>query len=592
MITYDGHRSQRRKHLGHRTLASIVALGLPAKSMMYDGFRVNATNLGGIKKGRITAPAGALVACSQPGSVQVVECDYWLGGASSRADAYICNAAFQPGQESYVYINPNTSEVGHVLFEPEDTHSLPDAGLLNPPWEAGSHPNTPPQIGLMPFLGESYVLTMAGRDATRKRTESLLTPYLLAGKADKRIAVASEDSNSTLSSMESVFALPGSPYRAAGTWTEDRPLLSNDDFIAGSKYLCAVVYEISASGLGRSFFFADTMYAGVPDATLRSRMTTAGAYDVTQTLASHVFALDANTQPTLLTVVDARDASLHSGLSGTEPWTLFFSIYTMGAGSIATWSLASFAAVLNGVDPSHAVGVWPAVDVGRAHAVLSQLVGWPMRRENLPPDTVTFHGPNGDIYTWSRRYGAVKFATTGLTTTTLTMPPEVTGENGVRPELSYAGNGLYLCVCNKPGKKKLPSEYADQAEADADWCGIKAIYVGSPFSGWSAVTMPAPAYRLHHVRPVTVTEDTIMLLGVLRDLEAQPTYYMAAFREGVWTIVAKLPVSVSDPERVSWSTALFGDDPLVASMASFPSPPAITPQMPALPYSVYAAVIP
>lgn len=585
-ITFDGHRSLRRKHLGQRTLDRIVEIGLPAKAVLYDGFLVKAANLDDIKKARITAPAGALVACSQPGSVQAVEFDHWLGGPSARADAYICNITFQPGQTGAISDNTNTT-TPNVLFEPEDTHSSPTAGLQNPPWPSDTYANTPPQIGLMPYVGESYVLTMAGRDATRKRTESLLTPYLLAGGAPTRIAVASEVSNTTPISLESIHAIPGSPYRAVGTCTEDRRIS-----VADNKYIHAAVYEINQQGLGHGFFFADTMCAGVPDATLRQRMVTVGGTDATQIVGSYAFALDGNDAPTLLSLVDARDASLHSGLSGTEAWKLFFSIYTLGAGSIATWSMASFAAVLDAVDPSHAVGTWPAVDFDRAHAVLSQLIGWPMRRENLPPDTVTFHGPSGDIYTWTRRYGAVKFSTTGLTTTTLTMPVEVTGENGVRPELSHAGDGLYLCACNKPGKKKLPSEYADQAEADADWCGIKAIYTGSPFSGWSALPMPGPDYRLHHVRPIEVSADSVTLLGVMRDLEAQPTYYLAVFREGEWQRLAPLPVTVDDPERVSWTAALFGDDSLVASMAAFTSPPAITPQMPALPYTVYTGVIP
>ena len=585
-ITYDGHRSLRRKHLGRRVLENITELGLPAKSVLFDGFLVKALNLDDVKKARITAPAGALVACSQAGRVQVVECDHWLGGVSSRADAHICNVGFQVGQTGTIYDNPNTA-TPNVAFEPEDTHSQSTAGLLNPPWPVDSYVNTPPQIGLTPFVGESYVLTLAGRDSTRKRTESLLTPYLLAGGAPNRIAVASEESNATPISLESIHTLPGSPYRAVGTCTEDRRISAADN-----KYIHAAVYEINRQGLGHGFFFADTMCAGVPDATLRQRLVTVGGTDATQIVGSYAFALEANAAPTLLSIVDARDASLHSGLSGTEAWKLFFSIYTLGAGSIASWSLASFAAVLDAVDPLHAVGTWPSIDFDRAHAVLAQLIGWPMRRENLPPDTVTFHGPSGDIYTWSRRYGAVKFATTGLTTTTLTLPAEVTSENGVRPEISYAGNGLYMCVCNKPGKKKLPSEYADKAEADADWCGIKAIYRGSPFSGWTAIALPDAAYRLHHVRPIEVSATTITLLGVLRTLDAQPVYYLATFRDGAWTNIGKLPVTVADPERVSWTAALFGDDPLVASMAAFRSPPAITPQMPALPYSIYAAVIP
>lgn len=571
MITYDGHRSLRRKHLGRRVLENITKLGLPAKAVLFDGFLVKALNLDDVKKARITAPAGALVACSQVGGVKLIELDHWLGGAESMADAYICNAVFLPGQVASTYNNPNYIWP-KIMFVPEAIYDQ----------YTYTHINLPPQIGLLPFLGENYVLTMTGSDNARNRTESLMTPYLLAGNADRRIAVASEF---TTGAMESIHTMPGKPYRIAGTRTGKRPISA-----AGNKYICATVYFIEKDRLGYFFFFANTMYAGVPDATMRSRMIIVQPTDLANTVGSYIYALSADVDPTLLTVVDARDAAY--GLTGVDEWKLFYAFHTYGSGSLATIPLSSFVSTLNNVDPLHAVGTWPSVDIGRAYEVLSQLIGWPMRRENLPPDTVTFHGPSGDVYTWSRRYGAVKFATTGLTTTTLTLPAEVTGENGVRPELSYAGNDLYLCVCNKPGKSKLPSEYADQAEADADWCGIKAIYRGSPFSGWTAIAMPDAAYRLHHVRPIEVSANAITLLGVLRTMDAQPVYYLAAFRDGAWTNLGKLPVTVADPERVSWTAALFGDDPLVASMAAFPSPPAITPQMPALPYSVYTGVIP
>jgi hypothetical protein len=220
--------------------------------------------------------------------------------------------------------------------------------------------------------------------------------------------------------------------------------------------------------------------------------------------------------------------------------------------------------------------------------MLYQLFPYPNNNHTVPYDSVMFHAHNGNIYTWTRKYGSVVFDGSGIQSTSLQVPSEINNV-GTRPDITYAGEfddvHLYLCVCNKVKEK------------------VTAVYYGSPFNTWTKLPGMPEGVILVHIRPVKVSPEEIFLIGVVKSFsdELDAEVYSFAFLqwiyndlrpsdERLWKRLGVLPCPVGD--RDNFQVGLFGNDRLVNELADYLSPPPILPQMPIGTYENYTLGMP
>jgi hypothetical protein len=220
-------------------------------------------------------------------------------------------------------------------------------------------------------------------------------------------------------------------------------------------------------------------------------------------------------------------------------------------------------------------------------------------------DSVMFHGPNG-VYSWDRiyseavggvpetfeeptKYGVtgilVHFGATGLSLVDCYVPPEV-GTIGVRPLVTYAGEGLYSCVCEKVGATLV---------ADFDEVQALALYYGSPFTGWYKLPMPVAAdgetVVLKHVRPVLLNSEKSTFLGIIRketivEGETIERYFPAILdfvnsrEENAWITLAEIifPDTVEKSQRLIWDLSPYGNGGLPRLLSNYLSPPPVVEQ--------------
>jgi hypothetical protein len=211
--------------------------------------------------------------------------------------------------------------------------------------------------------------------------------------------------------------------------------------------------------------------------------------------------------------------------------------------------------------------------------VFNEIIGYPNTSMALKAriDTIMFHGPLG-VYSWSRKYGIkadatcrlVHFSETGLALVPCVMPSEVTSIYGVCPNISYAGNDLFLCICEKVCTETL-----------VDFMGpeVVKVYTGSPFTSWAELPMPDIG-RLVHVRPVTVTVNRVVLIGVIEKLadDVNPITYHATFldrRDGIgeWVLCAKIPQDYDVTN--TWDISVYGSGEYVKLMQDYLSKPPV-----------------
>ena len=268
-------------------------------------------------------------------------------------------------------------------------------------------------------------------------------------------------------------------------------------------------------------------------------------------------------------------------------WSLFYCIKR--GSSVYMVNSDDFLSLLDSLATADVMGPITAEDNwSNAVRMLEQFAGaWPNRTSLVPYDSVMFHGQDGNFYVWTREYGAVVFATTGMFSVAITVPGPTTSTVGVRPEISYCGlhDGvpLYICICNKPRDK------------------VHGVYIGSPFVAWSELPGTEVGEDLVYVRPVRVTPTDVFMIGVIRVTESvdgvdTDFYHFASFQwatgsTATWQKMARLPVTVTGND--SFAAGLYGIDHLVESLRDFPSKPHILPQMPVCSdYSKYSIGMP
>lgn len=607
MITFDGDRSLKRKWFAKKQLAIIQEIDVPAKVINWDGFTFRAWQQGeDLNGGRVTAPMGAVVACSSADGIKIAVADYWAGGFNAEQDLYVVFKDLGVSGEFTTFFNgpidippdpvPEDYEPEYftVKFTPEIGSSwfgLIDGDTGGP--DTVNVPNYPCSPVLMSWQGEAYNIMLSATvkydldengvyDWIRHVFEKNTSFYCASGQQLNRL-------NCVARQIEYADAYdPMRTYQKTGT---DRYTSYHGawlyDFVDSVK---VVGYHIDVtSGTVDNIQFNEILNTDMPS-ELRSILINTvndsscepiGSY-ATDTMFFH--AVNASAHLYSWGREDCEVTDYYDANPDKTKWRLFYSMTIDG--TVYLVNCDQFAGLLNSLSLNGTTGDWYA-----EQRMFSQLVAaYPNCNWLVPSDSVMFHAHDGNLYTWTRPYGAVQITTTGISVATISVPIEVSGEDGVRPEITYAGTfdtvPTYLCICNKVKEE------------------VKAVYVGSPFDTWTKLPGVESGLTLFHVRPVKVTPTSIFLIGVIKEtvtIEGVSTdYYNFAslswsIDDGVpstalWNKMGRLPFTVSDNDNLQ--VGLYGDDSRVNELAAYLTPPPIMPQSPVGPYAKYAIGLP
>jgi len=607
MIRTDGDRSLKRKWFAKKKLDQIKEMSLPVSTVVWNGFRFNAWQLGDIDGGNVTAPMGAVAACSTRNGIKIAVADYWAGGFNGAQDLYIIFKDLGTYEEDgYIYqssgsfttlfngpIDPeNTLEYSTMRFVPTDTYSLFNDSI--PEYDFPCNPVIIPERGeLFNVLVSSSVDFDRNGNGTfdwfRSIFEKTTSFYISNGIQKSRLSCAIHHVQN-----DSYNYNPKRIYQKIGddryvtfqsTWIYDFVTIGEDQV----KYV-GVDINIPMSSVGY-ISLANILTEDIPVA-LRTILITSQNDGSCEPIGSYAFGT---------TFFHAVNASTHLYREGGESceasvyyavhpeddkWRLFYSMIVDGVVSIV--NSEQFMPLLTSLATE-------TVDTGHwynAMSMLEQLAGaYPNTNFTVPYDSVMFHGHDGNVYTWTRKYGGVKFSTTGLFAEDLVVPTAVSEENGVRPDITYAGTynetPLYLCISN------------------AVKIGVRAVHYGSPFTSWTQLPGTPSGYELISARPVLVTPTDIFLIGVVKytilanevevDKYAFASLKWTAATEteeasiAPWNIMGQLPFEVGDSDNLS--VGLYGDDALAIALSEYQCPP-IVPQSPIGPYAKYAIGMP
>ena len=648
MITFDGNRSKNRRTFAQRKLDQIKDMDLPAKNLLWDGFRIRVWQQGDLDGGRITAPMGAIVCMgSEDGIkniVQVAVAEYFRGGFLPGQDVYCAYYPANGNNPRIKYFNyPDDDDFtadGNFLVKFEAFGSLSPFGLTG-----GVNPGPSTQWvrdfsgapGVMPnrfnerawlTLNDNVFIDLDNNgtaDFPKYIYERTNVFYLWNGRnpedpesGEKGYGLFN-DKRGTVSLQVgggSIMASADQPYRVIQHLsTEWQSMFHNPRYNAvGGQKVCVFNFHHPLNPNAAThpddtidlpaFIYLDDMVpagaGGIPSALRDIILETTGTVSA-WSIGSYTFGIvedfpEEDRRELHQTVLHAVD------LTNTNPWTsgspsqAYFDsnsdqlhwklFYAFKSGDVTSViHSGQFRETLASLtQDTNILTSW-----NDTRRMLAQFFPAPNHNFTCPYDSIMFHGHDGNVYTWTRKYGAVKFTLSGLFTTPLAIPSEVLSEEGVRPEITHGGDGLYLCVCNKLKDK------------------VAAVYVGSPFGSWEKLPgNPEPLIQgkpdpeLVHVRPVRVTTDDIFLIGVIKDIvieneEDVERYFFASLRrvirDGVkstdtWQRHGRLSFDVG--ENDNFSVGLYGNDPLVTALAEYPSPPPVLPKMPVGPYELYA----
>lgn len=592
MITFDGNRSLKRKTKAEKLMGIIKDIDVPAKAIIHEGFTIKVWHQDDLSGGRITAPMGAVILLSNSSGIKIASCDYWAGACSSYSDLY-CLYKYTV---SAITIKDYTAEeleyfgIQAILARPDVLGAYYD----NPSGPSSLVQDYSCTPTVMPYKGSEacYVTVTDMRfvdlndngvpDFPYDCCDISLTPYnsTNSGLSGRRSFLLA---NSTESTWRSCLNLPNNEQVSfIGTYF-DRTDSSSTDFISARH-----TYELVDPISFETSLQIDTIYLEdvVPASSsmpsvLRGYMLDTdisiarplGSFAFRNVTGDLVFIQAVYFDDQLIPIggVDHTISNWFSSNPTEVGWRMFISV-TIGS-TVTAISSDQFSSLLD----SLSVSSLPILT--RTSRVLLILMAWPNQPSVLlnyawePHDSVMFFSAT-DAYSWTRASGTVRFDSTGIHLVTLVVPDEVTDNDGTRPDISYAGDGLYFCACNKVKEE------------------ILAVYIGSPFLTWTA--LPNPTETLMHVRPVKVTVDDVFLIGVVREtLEDLTEVYRFAslawnpIDGGTWSKLAVLPFTVAVDDN--FAVGLFGNNPLVNDLLTYPAPPSANPQNIVVPYDGYAS---
>jgi len=603
MIVCDGDRSLKRKWFARKKLASIIEMDIPAAAVKFDGFVIRVRQIDGEGGGRITAPVGAIVTCSNSAGIKIMVADHWLGAFDHAAYLHTVYYFGGAGVKVQKLFNASSEEEmvedGNeiIKFKPavyQSPYGTVDGEITG---ETVYVSDWPCQPAVLPFksaeamwvvMSDQVFIDFNGNgiaDRPKYISEFVLSYY--AGDCSNlggRIGIDLQIEN-----------LYNAPWRFIQQLSKTRftSFFNGSPDTYGGKVVVARDYSLpdgslapvdgSITGLTAGYTLLEEIIpAGVLPSGLRPLLL---SFPV-MSGPMGIFAFEESEVRTTLYVVDASDTGMYWG--GTqypelrdwfsanpdhEHWKLFF-VFMVGNTSHLVHS-GQFIGLLADLATIDILG--PPVSYSNARRMLEQLSFVPPANHNfkVPYDTFMFRCHDGNIYTWTRKYGAVKFTSTGLFAADLVVPETA---DGVRPEIIYAGmfadEPLYLCVCNDIGNS------------------ITTVYHGSPFLSWAALPHTKDGDTLVYCRPVKVSPLEIMLIGVIK---SEDKFYFGMLRwipgsTGQWVRMGRLPVN--GEEKNSWNTCLYGNGIEVDNLESFLSQPPVSPQTPVGPYNLYEIGMP
>ena len=598
MIRTDGDRSLKRLWFAKKQLANIQNIDVPAKAVQWDGFNFKVWQLGEeLNGGRITAPMGAVAVCSSPEGIKIAVADYWAGGFNAAQDLYVVFKDLGvSGEFTTFFQGAIGSSTGYfpMKFVPAIGTSwfgLVDGDTVGPDSvEVENYPCSPVPI---PWKGETYNITLSATmkydldgngvyDWFRHVFEKNTSFYLAGGQQANRMNCVAKhiERADTFDPMWTYQKTGADRYTSYhGAWLYD--------FVDSVK---VVGYNIDVTtSTVDNIQFNEILNTDMPE-ELRTILATSlndgscepiGSY-ATDTIFFH--AVNASTYIWSSGGESCEAKDYYDAHPGDDDWRLFYSMTVDGVAHLVNYS--QFGALLDSLSLHGTSGDW--YDAMR---MFSQLVGaWPNCNWTVPYDSVMFRAHDGNLYTWTRPYGSVQISTAGITVASLSVPDEVL-EDGVRPEITYAGTfetaPTYLCICNKVNEE------------------VKAVYVGSPFDVWTKLPGVDAGLTLVHVRPAKVTPMSIFLIGVIKETVTvdgvSTDYYNFASlswsvdSEGVasidtWKKMGRLPFNVGTNDNLQ--VGLYGEDSRVNDLAAYISPPPIMPQSPVGPYDKYVIGLP
>ena len=576
-----------------KMLRDIKTLDFPGKTLLWDGFLFYVWQIGELLGGRIKSPTGAIVLCSHSDGIDIYMAENWVGSFIKLPPL---NMAYRgltgAGFSTNIMNRPEKTECPEgtefpecpteiaIPFVPYPTQS-PRVTSYDPPtyiWVDDDVPSPCADV----VAGEIMWIDATGNmfidlnengiaDLPKVLYETFMNFYIADGsKVEKRYSISLESGDDITQPWRIFMALPA----------EDKRFVQAQAFYYeydGAGLCVAILFEARKDNLSLSKFYVSTIFNGPspstnPPSGLATVLLTTGGITPGWPLGNYAFSLTEETGPTLLhapnltntlpwTASSPMDAYF-SDNPGDKPWKLFYTIYDPD-GLAYSISSSQFLTLLDTLQGGDIIGASTNWDLARK--MMAQLISWPNNNWNVPYDSVMFPGTDNNIYSWTRKYGSVKFTRTGLFSTTLYMPTEVTATAGTRPNITYAGDGIYTCICHfmdNPAK-------------------ISAIYYGNPFSAdqWTKLT-DIVDYTLIYARPLVMTSEKQELLGVAK-LGGESFF---CFYNNGWKIMGKLNTF---SEGMNWSACLFGD-----TKNKYLSPPHVLPQMPVGPYNDYAAGMP
>lgn len=646
-VTFDGQRSMKRKFFAEKGIDKLSMLQMTTKKVeQWDGFQFRTSNILGpdLKSSHITAPTGVVVICTAFNGTFITEMDYWKAGPvmqnRMRCLDYLINQYETTGQgegsifKALLNGQPETEILlaypyfwaGRMRgFRLGSYYDLEPGGGSTP--DSYEYPDDWPLPIAAPDPGEKYWLSFCGTDLLPwdndnwftgiTTQETFLCPYDNDGSA---IGGRTTFLEQVLWSYRPVAVTQHVPV-TIGT-RAIRPVNGIFYFFDPDRYY-ATITTYSEATMSYERIFLESILPDIWNvekhigdlmpSELREIVLT--ELDCTcRPLWTYSFSTTPDRKPVIYHIIDLTNSDNNFNNNGSDveyfednpsqrKWKLSLHVNDTETGD--RWSVTSsqFLSLLNTKARELSVGSNPQdADYGAANDVLMQFFGRPSHYSATPHDTSTFHNEDGDVYTWTRYYGVIKFTRDGIfDVETFVVPSIVDSTEGIRPTIRYSGqddegHGLYLCVCENLEEPKKVHE----------------LYYGSPFemvdfTNWVPIPVPTTEQGdLVHIRIVQHDQNGIILFGILRAEretgEGVKNFYFLGHLvysvtkvENIWSVTAMLPVDVVDPvygERASWDICAYGGTELVAEMMSYLSPPAAMSQVHCGPYNGYKSGLP
>jgi len=600
MIRTDGDRSLKRKWFAKKKLAEIIDMDIPAKAYQYEGFLYKVQQLSDeVNGGFIKAPMGVVVMLSSPEGVKIAVSDSWIAGCTGYSDYYFLYIA---GENAFITSGQTEDEIISYGFQAlKFRPDVKGAWFFIEPSTYTLEQQYSCQPAIMPYYtseGFSIVLTDTPfidlnnngiPDFPYDIMESSLTFYSSNGSnlgGRKEIALANGPSHvwktcivlqggDKLAFNQRYFEELGGLFNCATLIAETTEAEATEEFPKGYPkltriFLNSVVPEGHGMPNGLRTLMVDPWVSTIRSCGAYGFITGSGALCIIQALMFDPNGISSSGDSTTIN-------TYFSAHPEDEEWRVFLSVTT--GESVTLVNSDQFYALLQSkaIHPLETSGVKNWIKVG---AALEYFFPWPNLSTlyNIyyawkPHDSVMFHAEDDCVYTWTRAKGSVKFSTAGMELATLTVPIEVTSIEGVRPDISYSGNSLYFLACNKVKES------------------IFGCYYGS-LGSWTRLPDPEQG-TLVYVRPAIVSAELIFLIGVIKvTIEGEESYRFAVFKntEGQvdphWVLLMQLPFEVGIADN--FTACLYGDDALVNSLLSYPSPPSANAQNIVGTYLAYA----